>query len=88
MSSETDARLGRIEQELVEVKGSIADIKGTLAQMMPMLVRLVEGQARLEERVGHQPHPAEFYELRGRVEEISRRLPTTLAYQQPPQRQS
>ena len=81
MSSETDARLGRIEQE-------IADIKGTLAQMMPMLVRLVEGQARVEERVGHQPHPAEFYELRGRVEEISRRLPTTLAYQQPPQRQS
>ena len=38
MSSETDARLGRIEQE-------IADIKGTLAQMMPILVRLVEGQA-------------------------------------------
>jgi hypothetical protein len=56
--------------------------------MLPMLIRIVEGQARLEERLAGSLPPAEFHELRGRVEEISRRLPTALAYPQPAQRQS
>ncbi len=71
MNSETDARLGRMEQDIAELKGSVAelrgsvaeikgtvsDIKGTLAQMMPLLIRLAEGQARVEGRVAHQPRP-------------------------------
>lgn len=81
-------RLGSIEAMLASQGEQLASIKGTLAQMLPMMIRVVEGQARADERLAQQPPPAEFYELRGRVEEISRRLPTTLAYQQPPQRQS
>ncbi len=72
-----------------------AEIKATLAQIMAMLVRMEGRQdamandlAEVKARVVIMPQPPEFYELRGRVEEISRRLPTTLAYPQPAQRQS
>jgi hypothetical protein len=95
MSGENDARLGQVEQDIADIKltmagmpGAVTDIKSTLAQMLPMLIRIVEGQARLEERLAGSLPPAEFHELRGRVEEISRRLPTALAYPQPAQRQS
>ena len=44
--------------------------------------------ARIEGVLASAPQTAEFYELRGRVEEISRRLPATLAYQPQPPRQS
>ncbi|HEY0837305.1 MAG TPA: hypothetical protein VGE72_25555 [Azospirillum sp.] len=45
---------------------------------------LAEDVAELKGRNTHLPQPAEFYELRGRVEEISRRLPTPIAYAPPP----
>ena len=73
MNSETEARLERVERE-------IADIKGTLAQMMPMLIRLADGLARIERRAGLAPRPAEFYELRGRVEELSRLPPGSISH--------
>jgi len=47
MHSETEARLGRIERE-------IADIKATLARMMPMLVRLIEIQTGILQRQPEQ----------------------------------
>jgi hypothetical protein len=82
------AQLTAVGVQLATQGAQIDSIKTTLSQMLPMLMRLLENQARVDERLAHQPDPAEFYELRGRVEEISRRLPTTLAYPQPPQRQS
>ena len=60
----------------------------TLNRIVTMLQTQGERIARIEGVLASAPQTAEFYELRGRVEEISRRLPTTLAYQQPPQRQS
>ncbi len=44
---------------------------------------MAEDIAFIKGRLMTMPQPAEFYELRGRVEEISRRLPTTLAYAPP-----
>lgn len=38
---------------------------------------------RIETTLEHYPNPREFFELSGRVDEISRRLPTTLAYAPP-----
>ena len=60
----------------------------TLNRIVSMLQTQGERIARIEGVLASAPQTAEFYELRGRVEEISRRLPTTLAYQQSPQRQS
>ncbi|WP_448203711.1 hypothetical protein [Azospirillum sp. sgz302134] len=44
---------------------------------------LAEDLAYVRVRMDNLPDPAEFYELRGRVEEISRRLPTSIAYAPP-----
>ena len=60
----------------------------TLGRIVTMLQLQGERIARIEGILANAPQTAEFYELRGRVEEISRRLPTTLAYPQPAQRQS
>jgi len=60
----------------------------TLGRIVTMLQLQGERIARIEGILANAPQTAEFYELRGRVEEISRRLPTMLAYPQPPQRQS
>ena len=65
-----------------------AELFDTLNRIVAMLQVQGERIARIEGVLVSTPQSAEFYELRGRVEEISRRLPTTLAYQQPPQRQS
>lgn len=48
---------------------------------------VAEDLAEVKGRIAHLPQPAEFYELRGRVEEISRRLPTTIAYAPPAPRE-
>jgi multidrug efflux pump subunit AcrA (membrane-fusion protein) len=49
--------------------------------------RQAEILAEIRGRITDMPHASDFYELRGRVEEISRHLPTTLAYV-PPQRKA
>ena len=66
MNSETEARLERVERE-------IADIKGALVRVMPRLFRLADQVARAEVRAGRPSRPAEFHELRGRVEALGRR---------------
>jgi len=48
---------------------------------------MAEDIAFIKGRLLNMPQPAEFYELRGRVEEISRRLPTTIAYAPPSPRE-
>lgn len=45
---------------------------------------MIEDMAWVKAHIANLPQPAEFYELRGRVEEISRRLPTPIAYAPPP----
>jgi len=60
---------------------AVADIQDTQQEHGRQLASI---KARLE----IMPQPPEFYELRGRVEEISRRLPTTIAWAEKPARQS
>jgi hypothetical protein len=60
-----------------------AELFATLAQILTLLQQQGERIARMEGIMASAPQTAEFYELRGRVEKISRRLPTTLAYAPP-----
>lgn len=83
---EIRATLHHRGERLASLESGQADLRATLGRLEPMIVKILEGQAILVERVAHMPNPAEFYELRGRVEEISRRLPTTLAYAPSPGR--
>ena len=71
--------VGSLRGEVNSLRGEVTEIKTILSQLMPMIVRI-------DERLSAMPSPAEFYELRGRVEEISRRQPTTLGYTPPPGR--
>ncbi|MCW2236000.1 hypothetical protein [Azospirillum canadense] len=71
--------MGSLRGEVSSLRGEVTEIKTILSQLMPMIVRI-------DERLSAMPSPAEFYELRGRVEEISRRQPTTLGYTPPPGR--
>lgn len=54
-----------------------------LAQQNELLRQQGERITRIEGILANAPQSAEFYRLEGRVEEISRRLPTTLAYTTP-----
>ena len=63
-----------------------AELFATLERIVAMLHSQGERIARMEGMLASAPQTAEFDELRGRAEEISRRLPTTPAHQ--PQRQS
>lgn len=83
LETRMEAGLARLEGRLDKHDAALKDIKDSLSQVLPLLIKIVEGQARTDERLAHMPQPEEFYELRGRVEELSRRLPVTLAYQQP-----
>ena len=58
-----------------------------VGRMDGKLNHLAEDVAEIRGRLMNMPQPAEFYELRGRVEEISRRLPATLAYAPPGSRE-
>jgi hypothetical protein len=77
----SDERLARIEQTQIE-------IKTTLARLEPMILKIMEGQARVEGTILGMASAAEVAELRGRVEEISRRQSVTLAYQPPEPRRT
>ncbi len=68
--------MGSLRGEVNSLRGEVTEIKTILSHLMPMIVRI-------DERLSAMPSPAEFYELRGRVEEISRRQPTTLGYTPP-----
>lgn len=67
------SEVGALRSEVNGLRADVAEIKSTLAQLAPMMIRI-------DRKLADLPQPAEFYELCGRVEEISRRLPTTLAY--------
>ena len=77
----SDERLARIEQTQIE-------IKTTLARLEPMILKIMEGQARVEGTILGMASAAEVAELRGRVEEISRRPSVTLAYLPPEPRRT
>lgn len=64
-----------IDREIARVREDFAELRGQISQMPT-----VSQMAVIEAKVSATPQTAEFYELRGRVEEISRRLPATLAY--------
>ncbi|QJE72178.1 hypothetical protein HHL28_02825 [Aerophototrophica crusticola] len=53
------------------------------AEHSATLASLGDRLTRIETNMTHYPNPREFFELSGRVDEISRRLPTTLAYAPP-----
>lgn len=55
----------------------------TLDQHTNTLASIGDRLTRIETTLEHYPNPREFFELSGRVDEISRRLPTTLAYAPP-----
>ncbi|WP_448204466.1 hypothetical protein [Azospirillum sp. sgz302134] len=83
---EIRSRLNRLEHgqdvlrgEMIALKEVVSDMKTTLSQLVPMMIRI-------DQKLSEMPSAAEFYELRGRVEEISRRQPTTLGYTPPPNR--
>ena len=57
---------------------------GAVGRLDAKVNALSEDVAEIKGRLSIMPHPPEFYELRGRVEEISRRLPTAIAYTPPP----
>lgn len=59
------------------------EILTKLDQIIGILGQQGERIARIEGQLAAAPTSAEFHELRGRVEEISRRLPTPIAYQPP-----
>lgn len=88
MSATTDDIMAAIaalrehfDTEIGKVRVEVAELKGRLSEMP------TAGQfAALDAKFGIMPQPPEFYELRGRVEEISRRLPTTIAYAPPAQK--
>lgn len=63
------------------MRNDMSEMKATLAQLVPMMIRI-------DQRSSDSPKASEFYELRGRVEEISRHQPTTLAYAPPPAKTS
>ncbi len=71
--------VGTLRGEVHALRGEVTDIKAMLSHLMPMMIRI-------DEKLAAMPSAAEFYELRGRVEEISRRQPTTLGYTPPPGR--
>lgn len=81
MTEEAVDILRRVEPMLLQLVKDVAEIKGRLAEM-PTVAQI----AALDAKLAIMPQPPEFYELRGRVEEISRRLPTTLAYAPPVQK--
>lgn len=76
MGDETNERLGRLEND-------VADIKATLGRLEPVLMTILQGQARLEGRISDMPTARDFGRLEGRLEEMSRRMPTTIGYSPP-----
>lgn len=65
-----------VKVELAGLKGEISEMKSILTQLYPMMIRI-------DERLASVPSAADFHELRGRVEEISRRQPVTIGYTPP-----
>jgi hypothetical protein len=74
-----DERMTRLEEGQERLRADMADIKGIPGQLVPMI-------ARLDQRLADMPAASEFYELRGRVEELSRRVPVAVGVYQPPGR--
>ncbi|WP_029011105.1 hypothetical protein [Azospirillum halopraeferens] len=68
--------VARLEAGQDALRADVSEIKATLSQLIPMM-------ARIDQRLFDTRRPAEFHELRGRVKEMSRRLPTTLGYTPP-----
>lgn len=69
--------MNMLRSDVNALRSDVAEMKSTLSQLIPMMVRI-------DQRLSDTPKASEFYERRGRVEEISRHQPTTLAYAPPP----
>lgn len=67
-----------LKTDVAVLKTDMSDVKDVLKQIMSMLIRI-------DHKVNELPDAREFYELKGRVEEISRHMPMTLAYAPPPE---
>ncbi|EWY37135.1 hypothetical protein N825_21340 [Skermanella stibiiresistens SB22] len=79
--------LSRILDEMAGMKGEMTGMRGEMTRMGAEQTRVAQVLERLEDRMTAAEERAKRYdgildvaELRGRVEEISRRMPTSLAY--------
>lgn len=72
-----------IKGEITGIKGELAGLKGEMAEVKSILAQLYPMMIRIDERLASVPSAADFHELRGRVEEISRRQPVTIGYTPP-----
>jgi hypothetical protein len=87
MTPESEAELKaniKLLLELVrEQQASLRDHQASFREQNSRLNQMSEDIAWIKAHIANMPQPPEFYELRGRVEEISRRLPTAIAYAPP-----
>lgn len=67
-----------------ETAAMVRGIDKRMDKLEDRMAAVTESFAEVRVTVKGQVPAAEFYELRGRVEEISRRLPTPIAYTPPP----
>ncbi|HYE53082.1 MAG TPA: hypothetical protein VEB20_26020 [Azospirillaceae bacterium] len=75
--------------DVTAILGAIQDLGSRMEQRFnsveTKLGTLSERVARIEGQLGLLPNAQDFYTLKGRVDEISRAQPTTLAYAPPGQ---
>ncbi|MEI8393098.1 MAG: hypothetical protein WCF85_00080 [Rhodospirillaceae bacterium] len=81
-------QLAKQDQQFARQDEQLIAIRATLGRLEPMIIKIMESQARLEGRVEGMPSARDFGHLEGRIDEISARQPTTLAYQSPKPRRS
>jgi hypothetical protein len=79
-----DSGGGMTPEKETELFVKLDMLLGAVGRLDSKVGALAEDVAEIKGRLSIMPQPPEFYELRGRVEEISRRLPTAIAYAPPP----
>src|SRR5512135_3421731 len=75
--------MAAIDQRFDRLEGDTADLKAESVATRAEIGALKVDVAEIKDRLRRLDEKLEISELRGRVEEISRRLPTTLAYSPP-----
>lgn len=80
--------LARQGETLTRHGEQLSGIRSLLGKLETMIVKIMESQARIEGRIEDMPTARDFGHLEGRVDEIGRRQPVTLAYQPPEPRRT
>jgi len=89
IEAKQDAQAGQLTRlEVIQdaMRATQADIKGTLGQVMSLLMAMSSDVSEIKGKIADMPTARDFGHLEGRVDELSARLPVTLAYQAPGQR--